>query len=91
MKKMIFKDNLPDGTTRKREIKRITKEEAKDYKLLGSAIGENYGFCMYLAHKHCPNFRKRVVAFRLVRENKESKIMEGITKRKFRVFEFYEK
>ncbi len=88
---MIFKNNLPDGTIEEREIKRITKKETKDYKLLGKAIGESYGLCMYLVHKHCPNFRKRVVAFRVLRKNKESKIMEDITEREFRVFEFYEK
>ncbi len=91
MKRIILKDELPDGTIKKRELKRITKEEVKDYKLLGKAIGESYGFCMYLAHKNCPNFRKRVVAFRLVEGNKESKLMEDVSKREFLVYEFYER
>ncbi len=91
MRKMIFKDNLSDGTIREREIKRITKKEAKDYKLLGRAFGESYGFCMYLAHKHCPNFRKRVVAFRIVKTCRESRIIEDVTKKKYLVYEFYEK
>ncbi len=88
---MIFKDSLPDGTVMEREIKRITKKEVKNYKLLGRASAESYGFCMYLAHKHCPNFRKRVVAFRTVKTCRESRVMEDVTKKKYLVYEFYEK
>ncbi len=91
MEKIILKDDLPDGTIKKREIKRITKEEARDYKLLGGAVAENYHFCLYLAHKYCPNFRERVVAFSVVEKNKVSKIMGDATKRNFKIYEFYEK
>jgi hypothetical protein len=91
MRKIVFEDYMPDGTLKKRELKRLTENEVKDYKLLGTAYAENFEFSLYLAHKHCPNFRKRVIAFRVLKGDKTTKSMDSVTERKYQATDFYEK
>jgi len=43
----------------------IPKDDVDKYKLIGSAGGFSFGFCVYLAHKHTPNFFERVVGYRI--------------------------
>ncbi len=91
MDKLILEDNLPNGTVQKREIKKITEKETKDYRLLGQGFGQSFNFCLYLGHKHCHNFRKRLAAFRILKRNKISEMMEDATGKEFEAVEFYEK
>ncbi len=38
----------------------ISKADVSKYKLIGRAGGFSFGFCIYLAQKHVPNFFERV-------------------------------
>lgn len=48
----------------KNKLKEIKKEEVKNYKKLGTATG-TFEVCMFMAHKHVPNFADRVVGFQI--------------------------
>ena len=43
----------------------ISKKDIGKYKLIGSAGGFSFGFCVYLAHKYTPNLFERVVGYRI--------------------------
>lgn len=48
----------------KNKLKKLNKEEIKNYKKLGTATG-TFEICMFMAHKHVPNFADRVVGFQI--------------------------
>ncbi len=43
----------------------ISEKDIDKYKFIGSAGGFSLGFCVYLAHRHTPNFFNRVVGYRI--------------------------
>lgn len=43
----------------------ISEKDIGKYKLMGNAGGFSLGFCVYLAHKHTPNFFERVVGYHI--------------------------
>ena len=43
----------------------ISKKDIGKYKLIGSAGGFSFGFCVYIAQKHAPNFFERVVGYHI--------------------------
>ncbi len=49
----------------KKKLIELREEDVGKYKLIGSAGGFSYGFCVYLAHKHTPNFFDRAVGYRI--------------------------
>jgi len=64
MNKIEFKTNLINGEEITKEIKRISDEDIGNYKSLGKAGGADYKMCLFMAHRKCKNFGKRVVGFR---------------------------
>ena len=51
-----------------KEPKQITKSETKNYKLIGRGAGTDLGHCLFMAHRHVPNFDKEVVAYCIEKE-----------------------
>lgn len=49
----------------KKKMCELSEEDISKYKLIGSAGGFSFGFCVYIAQKHTPNFFDRVVGYRI--------------------------
>lgn len=46
-------------------MKQLSDEEVSSYKLIGTAAGFCFGYCVYLGHKRTPNFFERVVGYHI--------------------------
>ncbi len=49
----------------KKQWTEIQEKDIDTYKLIGTAGGFSFGFCVYLAQKHGQNFFDRVVDYRI--------------------------
>lgn len=54
------------------QIKQITNAETKKYKLIGRGMGTNLSHCMFMAHRHSPDFEKDVVAYCIEKTSPEN-------------------
>lgn len=59
--------------------------------LLGTASGINMEHCLILGRKYKKDFDKRVVAYRLIENDKITKMFEEVVKKDYIAVEFYEK
>ena len=58
-----------------KKIYELSEEEAKKYKLLGEAEGQNFDHCVYLGWRHAENFLERVYGYRIEKpERKDMRI-----------------
>lgn len=49
----------------KKKMRELLEEDISKYKLIGSAGGFSFGFCVYIAQKYTLNFFDRVVGYRI--------------------------
>lgn len=47
------------------KMREIPEQDIDKYKLIGSAGGFSFGFCVYIAQRHTPNFFDRAVGYRI--------------------------
>jgi hypothetical protein len=78
-----------------REVPEITEEEASSFKIIGTASGPDFGFCVYLGWKHTENFLERVAGYSISMGGLASMIDEaqekaGLDKPKYINVTFYE-
>ncbi|MFA6095212.1 MAG: hypothetical protein WC757_05035 [Candidatus Paceibacterota bacterium] len=59
-----MENSIPTQDGKKQWIE-IQEKDVDTYKLMGTAGGFSFGFCVYLAHKHALNFFDRVVGYRI--------------------------
>ena len=59
-----MENSIPTQDSKKQWIE-IQEKDINTYKLIGTAAGFSFGFCVYLAHKHTPNLFDRVVGYRI--------------------------
>ena len=52
-----------------KEPKQINKEETKNYLPIGEVVGADLSHCIFMAHRHHPNFDKEVVAYCIEKES----------------------
>ena len=51
----------------KNQLRELSNKEIRNYKKLGTATGNSFGMCVYMANKHVQNFQNRVIGFRIVK------------------------
>lgn len=79
----------------KNEMRELGEEEIKNYKKIGTATGISFAMCMFLAHKHIPNFKTKAVGFRIEKNGMAEMINDayeqaGLHKEKSINVTFYE-
>ena len=90
MKKIILKDILANGEEIAKEVRELSEEETKGYKSIGKGYGNSFGFCLYMAHQHCKNFRGRVLGYRIVEDDAIKATMEQAMNSEYMSVEFFE-
>jgi len=85
---LIMHSNWGDLT---KEIIELSEENSKDYKVLGKGYGINIDHCLQLANKYCEGFLNRVVGYRIINNDKRTKMFSTATKKECIAVEFYEK
>lgn len=68
---LIFKKTLKGKQVSHKRVLKITKQQIKNYKLLGAAEGLNLFHCIYLASRYNEHFNERVVAYQIVKPTKK--------------------
>lgn len=89
--KITLTDTLSDGKKREKEIRELSAEEIKYCRLLGKGMGRDFYHCLYLADKHCKNFRERVIGFRIIKDDKIAGMFAQATNLEYIAVEFFEK
>ncbi len=61
------------------KLRELSEEEVKNYKKIGTATG-TFAICMFMAHKHAPNFANRVVGFRIEKDGMAGMVNTALEK-----------
>ena len=82
----------------KKKMRELLEEDIRKYRLIGSVGGFSFGFCVYIAQRHAPNFFDRVVGYRIEKHGigemmSEAAKQVGLPKEKteYITVSFYEK
>lgn len=79
-----------------RQIYRLSEQESEHFKIIGTASGPSFEFCVYLGWKHTENFLERVSGYSVSTGGLASMIDKaqeevGLDKPKYINVTFYEK